>query len=116
MQQIKRINHQIITRRQSLPWPYAHIYALICAMNCATNDVSRTRALFAKRLVVYSRVVDLSFLKRNLSSPKLLIGLSKVSNVSFYNYTLKINYLDLKFFTFLVNKQFISLQLLLTLI
>ena len=62
MQQIKRINHQIITRRQSLPWPYAHIYALICAMNCATNYVSRTLAnLLAKRLVVYSTVVDLSF-------------------------------------------------------
>ena len=45
MQQIKHINQRINTRRQSLPWPYAHIYAVICAVNCATNYVSRTRAL-----------------------------------------------------------------------
>ena len=45
MQQIKRINQRIIMRRQSLPWPYACIYALICAVNCATNYVSCALAL-----------------------------------------------------------------------
>ena len=69
MQQIKHIYKWIITGRQSLPWLYALICALICAVNYAHFMRNGNQALEQKRLG--NTAMDISELKwgHNLESP-----------------------------------------------
>ena len=53
MQQIKPIIKSIFMHSKSLPCPYAHMYVLICAVNCAMNYVSGTQALRTYRIFCY---------------------------------------------------------------
>ena len=53
MQQIKCI----IMPRQSQPWPYACIYALICAVKYAHFMHNGNQALLRKKLIVASKTV-----------------------------------------------------------